>query len=111
MAEYRAYIIGDDGHFMRAVDIICDDDRRVKCSRKLLEDRWPWFKEQRRLFLQGVTKALDTLPLSATHVALPDVPSATQESRLDPRLTPRHLALSEPYPITLALVQYFYNSE
>jgi hypothetical protein len=26
MAEYRAYIIGDDGHFIRAVDLICRDD-------------------------------------------------------------------------------------
>jgi len=90
-------------------EIVCDDDRRVKCSRKLLEDRWPWFKEQQRLFLQTATRALDTLPLSATHVALPDVPSATQEPRSDPRLTPRSLDLSEPYPITLALVQYFYS--
>ncbi|KAF8258210.1 galactose oxidase [Lactarius quietus] len=90
-------------------EIVCDDDRRVKCSRKLLEDRWPWFKEQRRLFLQGAAKALETLPLSATHVALPDVPNTTQEPRLDPRLTPRQLSLSEPYPITLALVQYFYS--
>jgi len=90
-------------------EIVCDDDRRVKCSRKLLEDRWPWFKEQRRLFVQTATKALDTLPLSTTHVALPDVPSATQEARPDPRLTPRMLNLSEPYPITLALVQYFYS--
>jgi hypothetical protein len=90
-------------------EIVCDDDRRVKCSRKLLEDRWPWFKEQRQLFLQAATKALDTLPLSATHVALPEVPSGTQEPRSDPRLTPRLLDLSEPYPITLALVQYFYS--
>lgn len=90
-------------------EIVCDDDRRVKCSRKLLEDRWPWFKEQRQLFLQVATKALDTLPLSTTHVALPDVPSAAQEPRSDPRLTPRLLDLSEPYPITLALVQYFYS--
>ncbi|KAI0056265.1 galactose oxidase [Artomyces pyxidatus] len=91
-------------------EIVCDDDRRVKCSRKLLEDRWPWFKEQRRLFLQAATRALDTLPLSSTHVALPDVPgAATQEPRPDPRLSPRVLQLSEPYPITLALVQYFYS--
>jgi leucine-zipper-like transcriptional regulator 1 len=90
-------------------EIVCDDDRRLKCSRKLLEDRWPWFKEQRRLFFQAATKALDTLPLSATHVALPDVPNITQELRPDPRLTPRLLCLSEPYPITLALLQYFYS--
>ncbi|KAI0300323.1 hypothetical protein BC826DRAFT_992690 [Russula brevipes] len=90
-------------------EIVCDDDRRVKCSRKLLEDRWPWFKEQKRLFHQAANRALDTLPLSATHVALPDVPSTTQEPRSDPRLTSRLLILSEPYPITLALVQYFYS--
>jgi len=44
------------------------------------------------------TKALDTLPLSATHVALPDVPSATQEPRSDPRLTPRLLDLIRTLP-------------
>jgi hypothetical protein len=26
MAEYRAYLIGDDGHFMRAVELVCPDD-------------------------------------------------------------------------------------
>jgi hypothetical protein len=26
MAEYRAYIIGEDGHFIRAVDLSCPDD-------------------------------------------------------------------------------------
>ena len=26
MPEYRAYIIGSDGHFLDAVDLTCDDD-------------------------------------------------------------------------------------
>jgi hypothetical protein len=26
MPEYRAYIIGDDGHFLEAVPLICADD-------------------------------------------------------------------------------------
>ena len=26
MAEYRAYIIGDDGHIQRFEPIVCDDD-------------------------------------------------------------------------------------
>ncbi|KAI0044422.1 galactose oxidase [Auriscalpium vulgare] len=92
-------------------EIVCDDDRRIKCSRKLLEDRWPWFQEQRKSFLQAAVRALDTLPLSATHVPLPEVPNtpSIQEPRPDPRLSPRVLHLSEPYPITLALVQYFYS--
>ena len=30
MPEHRAYIVGDDGHFMRAVDFVCDDDDAAK---------------------------------------------------------------------------------
>jgi len=26
MAEYRAYLIGSDGHFCDAVDLVCADD-------------------------------------------------------------------------------------
>jgi hypothetical protein len=38
MQEYRAYIVGDDGHFMRAVDIFCDDDEAAKERAKQLVD-------------------------------------------------------------------------
>ncbi|KAI0322009.1 galactose oxidase [Amylostereum chailletii] len=88
-------------------EIICDDDRRIKVSRKLLEDRWPWFREQRRLFLQAAAKALEASPQSSMHTPLPDIPG--QELGPDPRLSPRALMLSEPYPITMALVQYLYS--
>jgi hypothetical protein len=30
MAEYRAYIIGTDGHFVRAVELLCPDDDIAK---------------------------------------------------------------------------------
>ena len=36
MTEYRAYIVGDDGHFMRAVDIFCEDDEAAKERAKQL---------------------------------------------------------------------------
>ncbi|KAI0670756.1 regulatory protein ral2 [Trametes maxima] len=95
---------------MADFEIVCDDGRRIKCSRKLLEDRWPWFKEQRRIFLQAATRALEAMPTVSSHTPLPDVPNANkQEARPDPRLTPRAFNLSEPYPITLALLQYFYS--
>ena len=29
MAEYRAYAIGADGHIVRPVSLICDDDRQA----------------------------------------------------------------------------------
>ena len=38
MAEYRAYIIGVDGHFVRAVELICPDDDTAKEYAKQLAD-------------------------------------------------------------------------
>lgn len=92
-------------------EIICDDGRKVKCSRKTLEDRWPWFKDQRNKFLARARQAIEILPSSSMDVGLPDLPGApgSSEARPDPRLTPRAFNLSEPYPITLALLQYFYS--
>lgn len=112
-------------------EIICEDGRKVKCSRRLLEDRWPWFKEQRKLYNAQAENALTTLPASTSAPSLPLVtqPSSNDpfadlatplpgggadgasepEPRPDPRLTPRSFYLSEPYPITLAFVQYFYT--
>ena len=26
MAEYRVYIVGSDGHFLRAIELVCPDD-------------------------------------------------------------------------------------
>jgi hypothetical protein len=38
MTEYRAYIIGIDGHFLRAVEILCPDDDTAKEYAKSLVD-------------------------------------------------------------------------
>ena len=38
MAEYRAYIIGADGHFIRAVELVCPDDNTAKEYVKQLVD-------------------------------------------------------------------------
>jgi hypothetical protein len=35
---YRAYLIGRDGQFMKAVDLVCDDDDdATKCARKMVD--------------------------------------------------------------------------
>jgi hypothetical protein len=39
MADYRAYIIGADGHFIRAVEFVCpDDDTAKEYARRLVDD-------------------------------------------------------------------------
>ena len=38
MTYYQAYFIGRDGHFMKAVDLICDDDVAArKCAGKMVD--------------------------------------------------------------------------
>lgn len=92
-------------------EVVCDDGRKITCSRKILEDRWSWLKDQRIRFLQRARQAAEILPSSSMDVGLPDLPGAPDSSdpRPDPRLTPRAFHLSEPYPISLALLQYFYS--
>ena len=38
MTEYRAYIVDVDGHFVRAVELICPDDEAAKENAKQLAD-------------------------------------------------------------------------
>jgi hypothetical protein len=38
MAEYRAYIVKEDGHFGKAVDLFCEDDEVAKERAKQLVD-------------------------------------------------------------------------
>lgn len=38
MAEYRAYIIGIDGGFLRAIELVCPDDEIAKEYAKRLAD-------------------------------------------------------------------------
>jgi len=92
-------------------EILCDDGRKIRCSRRLLEERWSWFKERRKLFVQAAQRETEAMEPIPQHVPLPELPGAYdgQEPRPDPRLTPRSFNLSEPYPVTLALVQYFYS--
>ncbi|KAJ3756496.1 hypothetical protein EV360DRAFT_95675 [Lentinula raphanica] len=91
-------------------ELICDDGRKIACSRRLLEERWPWFSRQRNQFLEKAMSISDSLPESPLHVQVAELPGATSEyARPEPRFTPRALLLSEPYPITLALLQYFYT--
>ncbi|KAF8321858.1 uncharacterized protein EI90DRAFT_3157869 [Cantharellus anzutake] len=94
-------------------EILCEDGRKIKCSRKLLEERWPWFRLQRAKYIEAAKKIMATQTPSEFETPLPDpLPEDMFENpgdRPDPRLTPRMLRLSEPYPITKALLQYFYT--
>ena len=40
MLEYRAYIIGADGHFQGSVDLVCADDAEASEAAKKLVERY-----------------------------------------------------------------------
>jgi hypothetical protein len=38
MADYRAYVLGEDGHFVRSVELVCpDDDTAKEYARNLVD--------------------------------------------------------------------------
>jgi hypothetical protein len=38
MPEYRAYLIGPDGHFVKCVELVCADDEAAKEQAKTLAE-------------------------------------------------------------------------
>lgn len=110
-----------DAELFADFEVLCEDGRRIKCSRVLLEDRWPWFKRHQQRYVDAARKIISSQrQRSELEIDLPPLADLVQlspedlsflplDERPDPRLTPRILRLSEPYPITKALLQYFYT--
>ncbi|RSH76876.1 uncharacterized protein EHS24_005278 [Apiotrichum porosum] len=83
-------------------DIVCEDGRRIKCSRRLLMERWPWFAEQQAALIARAAAIVKEMP------AL-DSNDAFLGSLSPARFTPDCLHIPEPLPVCVALVQYFYT--
>ncbi|WVQ70526.1 hypothetical protein IAR50_000045 [Cryptococcus sp. DSM 104548] len=83
-------------------EVVCDDGRRIKCARTVLSERWPWFREQERALADETQQVITDAPAVDIHDTL-------LGSFTPARLTPSTLTLPEPFPICVALVQYFYT--
>ncbi|KAF7368774.1 hypothetical protein MVEN_00202500 [Mycena venus] len=73
-------------------DFLCDDGRRIPCSRKIILERWPWFQEQHTRLNGGA-----------------DASIKHQKRTVEIVITQTSLTLSQSYPVTMALLQYFYS--
>jgi hypothetical protein len=50
MADYRLYVIGSDGHFIRVVDLRCADDKTaIEAARQFIGDHALELWQQDRL--------------------------------------------------------------
>ena len=82
--------------------VICSDGVRLSCSRKILEDRWPWFKEELQAHIARKQLELqDDEELTNGHEGSPSNDRAT--------VTPYHLLLPESSTVGMAILQYFYT--
>lgn len=83
-------------------DVISEDGRKVKCSRKLLSERWPWFaEEEKRLasLAEGIVADAPAIDINDTLLG----------SFTPAQLAPNNLTLPEPLAVCIGLVQYFYT--
>jgi len=104
--------------------VVCEDGRALACSRKILEERWPWFRANWGQVAEKAQGALGEM----VHAASPDLEGklgasatdfAEQADKADTarfqkwksglKIEPQTLQLSEPYPVCKALLEYFYT--
>ncbi|KAJ7171133.1 hypothetical protein C8R46DRAFT_1262216 [Mycena filopes] len=72
---------------------LCEDGRRIPCSRQLIMERWPWFRD--RYYSAGLFGGA----------------SATKHGKRGTEITIMEgsAALTQSYPVTMALLQYLYS--
>lgn len=83
-------------------DVVCDDGRKIKCSRRLLAERWAWFAEEEEKMQalgDGIMAESPSVDINDTLLGSFNVA----------QLTPTRLTIPEPFPVCVALVQYFYT--
>ena len=83
-------------------DVVDQDGRRIKCSRQILSERWPWFAEQE-------AKLAETVAGAFKNASTLDIADTLLGSFTPARLTPTQLNIPEPFPVCVSLVQYFYT--
>jgi hypothetical protein len=83
-------------------EVVCEDGRKIKCSRQILLDRWKWFREEDEKLNHRLTNVVRDAPaLDITDTLLGNFTPA--------RLSTTSLNVPEPFPVCVALVQYFYT--
>ncbi|KAG8899120.1 hypothetical protein FRB99_006910 [Tulasnella sp. 403] len=68
-------------------EVVCDDGRRIPCSRQTLETRWPWFAAKRRDYLAAARRAMEAIPASMQNDSSsrrPAQPSSSSSRREPP---------------------------
>lgn len=90
------------------LEVLCADGRVIMCSSKILEARWPWFRERMRQWRIESEARRATIQQSTSNGALAgsDRSGARSDSSDDP--PPPRLSMPHSSIVMLALFQYLY---
>lgn len=110
-------------------EVVCCDGRRLACSRKILEERWPWFADKLDDFHERAKSlAQAQRKRSEDSTGTPEISSLVKELEavgidskavqdgaasptlvIEPRISPRTLNLPERSEVAQAFLQYLYT--
>jgi hypothetical protein len=93
--------------YLSDFELVCSDGKRLGCSRRLLEDRWPWFRHRLAEFKDKAKGIYAAQQRNSTDGV--DESDGASANLQDLRISPRTLHLPEPSPVALALLQYLYT--
>lgn len=84
-------------------EVVAEDGRRIRCSRKVLSERWPWFAEEFASIASRAAGIIQDMPAPL------DINDAPLGSLSPARVSPSRVHIPEPFAVCVALVQYFYT--
>lgn len=90
-------------------EIVCADGVRVGCSRKLLEDRWPWLRDRLADYRVVARGALATYERQSTNDGVTANGIVASDADVpDVRVTARTLHLPESSAVARAALEFIY---
>lgn len=103
------HAFGTSGDF----EMICSDGARLGCDRAVLETRWPWFARKLRHYEKQAKAAAEFVIArragTEDDASPPSADRQLSSKAVDCRFLPRHLSISEPWPVVMALLQFLYT--
>ncbi|EIW69823.1 hypothetical protein TREMEDRAFT_11835, partial [Tremella mesenterica DSM 1558] len=83
-------------------EVVCEDGRKIKCSKRLLRERWSWFAQQENQMLEKTSSVVEELQSV-------DINDTLLGSYSPAQLEPSQINMPQPFPVCVAFLQYLYT--
>ena len=95
-------LVALDENLASDFEVVAEDGRRIKCSRLILRERWAWFAAQEKTMMSTMVGQVTDAPAI-------DIADTLLGAFEPTKIAPTSLTLHEPFPVCVALMQYFYT--